>query len=213
MAKRSMVMAVLGCLTVLAIPVSANMLNNSNFEVGGPHGLGFHNGDPEYWPDGWLGWGSSGYHHDDNAANGYDPSRTIDEKAVKLWWDDSGLYQDFAAVGGMEYDFSVQVLDASSEPCSWNGVLKAEFYDASNGQLAVVELEKYMAGTSVDQWYEMSGSVVAPENTSYGRIVLTLADYFSGVGGALNFDNAAVTPEPGTLALLGLAGLAVIRRR
>ena len=183
------------------------LLVNGDFETGGPHGLGWIEGDYEYWPEGWLGWGQSGWHHND-------AGRVIDTKAVKFWWDDCGLWQDFVATAGEEYDFSVSILNSTAEPATWNGLIKAEFYDAAWAQLDAVELERfYSAAEPMDTWVEIGGSLTAPAGTAYGRIVLLEVDWFEGVGGPLNFDNASVTPEPATLALLGLGGLALLCRR
>ncbi len=184
---------------------SANLLINGGFEDGATGNIG--DGVP-----GWNVWGGAGWHHDD-------AGRTIDQKAIKFWWDDSGIWQDFTVTGGQEYDFSVQVLSSSLEPLvGWNGLIKAEFYDSSSGTgtaLVDVELEKYYSATDpMDAWVEIGGTVTAPANADVGRIVLLIVDWQeTGVSGALNFDNAVVTPEPASLLLLAGGGLALLRRR
>ena len=58
--------------------------------------------------------------------------------SVKFWWDDTGLFQDFACTAGVLYDFRVDARHRSSEPLvDWKGYLKAEFYNASWVQVGV----------------------------------------------------------------------------
>ena len=190
-------------LLALAIPTQAEVLVNGDFEDGD---TGQITGTPI---PGWNAWNWSGWHHDDAGA-------VIDTKAMKLWWDDSGLYQDFAATPGLTYDFSVQCLDWSGDtsPINWNGLIKAEFYDPCDVQLANVELERFDSDIEPDDvWTQIGGSYEAPAGTAYGRIVLMVVDWHDGIAGAIQFDNASVTPEPTTIALLGLGGLLLRRRR
>ncbi len=194
-------------LCVLAGSAQANLLTNGDFEDGPTQNTG--DGVP-----GWSTWGFSGWHHDD-------AGQTLDTKAIKFWWDDAGIFQDFTVTGGDTYDFSVQVLNASTDPLvGWNGLIKAEFYNSSIGTdpsdaLANVELQRYFSASDpIDQWVEIGGSLQAPAGADIGRIVMLIVDWQStGVSGALNFDNAVVTPEPGALALLMIGGLVALRRR
>ena len=200
--KKVLILFALLAMTGIA---SANILTNGGFEDGD---TGQITGTPI---PGWQTWNWSGWHHDDAGA-------IIDTKAVKLWWDDSGLYQDFAAVAGETYDFSVQCLDFSGDTAAvnWNGLIKAEFYDVSDAQLLAQDLERFDSDNTVnpdDVWVEIGDSIIAPAGTSYGRIVLMVVDWHDGIGGAINFDNASVVPEPATLALLGLGGLLLRRRK
>jgi hypothetical protein len=200
------VLILLALLAVTGI-ASAELLTNGNFEDGPTQNTG--DGVP-----GWGTWGWSGWHHDD-------VGRVIDTKAVKFWWDDAGMWQDFAVTPGVTYDFSVEVFNSTIETLiGWNGLIKAEFYNSSIGTdpsqaLLNVELDRYYSATDpVDQWVTIGGSQTAPANADIGRIVLLIADWQeTGVSGALNFDNASVVPEPATLALLGLGGLLIRRRR
>ena len=194
-------------LLVAAAPASANLLVNGDFEDGVTGNIG--DGVP-----GWSVWGASGWHHDD-------AGRVIDQKAVKFWWDDAGMWQDFAVVGGNDYDFSVQAFNWSGDQLTgWNGVIKAEFYNSAIGTdpgdvLLAIDLDRYYSASDlVDAWVEIGDTVTAPATADIGRIVLLIADWQStGVGGALNFDNASVTPEPASIvALVGMA-LVALRRR
>jgi hypothetical protein len=160
---------------------------------------------------GWHSWGNNGWHNDDAGA-------VIDTKSVKFWWDQVGLWQDYTATAGTEYLYSVQVMDWSGDtsPNNWDLQIEAEFYDASNAQLAAVVLGYFDSGIQPDDtWVQIGGSIVAPANTAYGRVVLRTVDWQDGIAGAIYFDNVSVTvvPEPISLALLGLGGLLLMRRR
>ena len=170
-----------------------NMLTNGDFEDGPTQNIS--DGVP-----GWITWGDAGWHHDD-------PGRVIDTKAIKFWWDNSGMYQDFAAAPGVTYDFSVEVLNSTLETLTeWNGLIKAEFYDSSIGTtvdvaLLVLELDRYYSDSDpVDVWITIGGSVTAPANTDLGRIALMISDYAAGASGSLNFDNASVVAGGGGMA-------------
>ena len=184
---------------------SAELLTNGGFEDGDTGQLG------SVAIPGWNSWNGSGWHHDDAGA-------VIDSKAMKLWWDDAGLFQDFAATAGVSYDFSVQCMDFSGDTAAvnWNGLIKAEFYDGVGGQLLAQDLERFDSDNTVnpdDTWVQIGDSIVAPVGTVTGRIVLMAVDWHDGIGGSIQFDNASVVPEPATFALLGLGGLLLRRRR
>jgi hypothetical protein len=196
----------------LALPASAtNLLLNGGFEDGNTGPI---SGDGV--PTSWSAWGpTSGWHHDD-------AGRVIDTKAIKFWWDDTGLWQDVTIAPGGQYDFSVLALSASADPLvGWNGLLKAEFYNSALGTdsghlLGQAEVDRfYSASDPRDQWVTVSGTVTAPPTADIARMILKIADWQStGVGGSLNFDNAsiALTPEPAA-AVLGLVLVAALRRR
>ena len=46
-----------------------------------------------------------------------------------------------------------------------------------------------------------------------GNVQLAIGENGAGAGSITYFDNARLTPEPATMALLGLGGLALIRRK
>ncbi len=189
----------------LAVGVAnANILANGGFEDadGVTHQLG------STWPDGWTGWGPSGWHHND-------ASRVQDTMAIKMWWNDIWQWQDFDATAGVEYTASIDVMNSTLETSSWDGILKLEWsYDGGGSFPDQVIVARYDAQSDpVNEWVTITGSDVAPEGAVTGRYTISLDGWFEGVGGALNFDNATLVPEPVTLALLGLGGLFVARRR
>jgi hypothetical protein len=188
----------------LVVPASAaNLLTNGDFEQGDTGQIG------NVAIPGWLNWGNSGWHHDD-------PGRTIGAKAIVFWWDDAGLWQDVPVVAGEQYEFSVEAFNWSGNPTTWNGLMRAEFYTSAGDKLLEVPVDKFYAATAPkDQWVLLSGAVTAPAGAETGRMVLNLTDWFDGVGGNLNFDNAsiALVPEPATISLIGAVLLIGLRRR
>ena len=194
----------------LAAPATAaNLVVNGGFEDGATGAIGA--GMPA-----WGVWGNSGWHHDD-------AGRVIGTKAIKLWWDDCGVFQDVPVVGGSDYLYSVQVFNYTPELLvGWNGLLKAEFYNSALGtdpghKLGELDVARYYSATGArDQWVTLSGTVTPPPTADLARIVLLVVDWQStGVGGSLNFDEASVTlvPEPATAGLLALVLVCGQRRR
>jgi hypothetical protein len=192
----------------LTLPASANLILNGGFELGdtGPiNGAGL--------PTNWYSWGSSGWHHDD-------AGRVIDTKAIKFWWDDAGVWQDVPVSAGTDYQYGVQVFNASADRLiGWNGLLRAEFYNSALGTdpghlLGSQEWRYYSSDGAVDQWVPIGGTVTAPAGADLARMVLRIVDWQPTQGGSLNFDAASIVavPEPAAaLLLLVLAG--ALRRR
>jgi hypothetical protein len=88
------------------------------------------------------------------------------------------------------------------------GVAKIEYYDAAGGALGV------------DAWdpYDMSalGTFSFTSTAPAGTVYITPVVGVTGVGGVGIFDNIALTadiPEPATMALLGLGGLLLRRKK
>lgn len=179
---------------------SAELLVNGGFEDGATGSLS----SPI---PGWSTWGNSGWHH-------ADAGRTLDAQAMKLWWDDAGMWQDVAITEGTTLSYGVAVLNHTAETASWNFLIRLEFYNSEVGfdptdRVGQEDMKFLPASQPVDTWVAMQETVVAPAGADVARIVLNLTDWFDGVGGAINFDNAtvAVVPEPAGLALLAAAGL------
>ena len=198
-------MVVFALIGTLATPASAELLLNGGFEDGdtGPiNGAGV--------PTNWFAWGpESGWHHDD-------AGKVIDTKAVKFWWDDIGMWQDFAVTAGDEYLFSVEALNHTDDTLTgWNGLLIAEFYDSGSGdKLLDVVVDKYFSASDpVNEWVNVSGTVQAPVGADLGRMILKIGDWTEGVGGSLNLDNASVTLVPEPAALVGMLAVALLALR
>ena len=123
--KKVVVMLMMACCVGA---VQANLLDNPGFEDGPT-------GQMNQPIPGWNTWGSSGWHHDD-------AGRTIDTKAVKLWWSDAGYWQDIEVEAGHTYTFSCWMQWHNTDPLGVDkkGVLKAEWYDVAETLLGEINV-------------------------------------------------------------------------
>ena len=188
----------------LALPLfsSADLLVNGNFESGDTGQLG----TPLA---GWSNWGVSGWHHGDTG-------KTMDTKAMKFWWDDAGIWQDVPVPLGAEVEYGLSALNHPSEPVGWNLLVRLEFYSSAGGPALGIDQFKFTsAAIPSNQWISLSDTATAPANADVARIVINMTDWFDGVSGSWNYDNAFinVVPEPATLALISLSAIACLSRR
>lgn len=172
-------------LFVLAAGFSAeaNLLTNGDFEDGETGQVG------SVSIPGWNRWGTNGWHHNDAQT-------AIGSKGMKFWWDQVGLWQDFPAAAGLTYVYSVQVMDYSGDtsPNNWDFQIEAEFYDASNRDIVKVVLDQFDSSLRPDNtWVRIGGTITAPENTAYGRVVMRTYDWQEGISGSIYFDEVSVT--------------------
>ena len=166
----------------LTTPRQAEELINGHFEDGDCGYL--ENGVP-----GWRYWGGkTGYHHEESEA-------CFGSKGMKLWWENSGMWQNFNASPGISYECSVNVMDWSGETSSvnWDFRFDIEFYN-SNDKLLTKEVVGYFDSTNeLDNiWRKLSGAVSAPDETEYGRVVLRLYNNREGIDGTIYIDNVSV---------------------
>ena len=72
--------------------------------------------------DGWTTWETSGWYaaHYNHTTGG--------ERSAKIWWDDAGMFQDFSATAGIEYDVSAYAFSPSADYLSsgWDGTMTIE---------------------------------------------------------------------------------------
>ncbi len=193
MRKIVVVIVALACLA--SGSASANILYNDGFEEGD---LGqFSSVDIP----GWVAYGSSGWHHEDGGAH-------FDAKAIKEWSDDTGIFQDFDVIVGMEYDFSVYAISLDSDAGGlhgWDAVFKVEWLDSDYVLIRADEIGRYygikdagssgQAGDPLNTWKFLSGTKTAPYPAAVGRVVLHLTDGDSGYtakSGSINWDNVTV---------------------
>jgi beta-glucanase (GH16 family) len=170
-----------------------NLLANGDFEASGIIGSFGSNPNPNPYPSGWSGWGLSGSQHSDT---GY----RRDIKGVVFLWNDTGLFQDFAAVADRAYTISADVITPSSDPIKfWTGQISVEWYDETGGQIMSDTVGALMDTDPNNTWKTVKNTFFAPEGAKIGRVILTLGGSLvpDGLGGYLNsgkayFDNVAV---------------------
>ena len=198
---RKLVTSVIVVVLTLASVASANLLLNGDFSQSGVAGqLG------TATINNWSTWGTSGYYQSDIGS----------QYSVKIWWDDSGLWQDWTAVAGQAYQMTVQGQTLSSEPLrNWDGFLQVEWYNSGNGQISKRTVDNFYPTDPTNQWVAVQGVVTAPVGTAYGRILLGVTNWSASASGSVYFDNADVVaiPEPTLAALLGFAGLLFLAGR
>jgi len=134
---------------------------------------------------------------------------------------DQGIWQTVPATAGLEYKASV---DSGDTEGWWfaNGEIKIDFMDAAETVLgSSLTHWTHVSGDTPLPWDNYSTTAVAPAGTTQIKVLLMNQGNDPGnewaYGGTMRFDNAAleVVPEPATLGLLGLSGLAlwIVRRR
>ncbi len=193
--KKIIVLLALVAMVGLAHGELAEIIDNGDFELGSPGWL------PGSVPTGWGGaWNGNGYFNAD-----VPPS--IGTQSIKMWWDDTGIWQSFLATEGQTFDFSVQVQDWSGDTAdpgeeTWDGVLAACFWTETGGLLLRQEFVLDSATMIDDIWYTIYGTATAPAGTYWGQIQLYLAGWTNAVpmNGSVYFDNASVFPAGRPLA-------------
>ena len=195
---------------------SANLLVNNGFEAAG---LG---GGDTFGASGWTDFGGATFTVHTSILGSV--GANSGDHAFKMFGGGaSGIWQQFAINPGETANGSVLMLNYSGD-------------QMANGQVAAINIEWIQAdGVSqsaitpfisngtfnaadapVDVWTEQNITGVAPGDAAFARLTLITGDFLAGgPGGAPFYDDAffEVVPEPGSLALLGLGGLALLRRR
>ena len=191
MKKKIVLLAMVFASIGLVSSVSANILENPGFEQGDLGQL-----DTIILP-GWTSFGYSGEHVD---TAGY----TIGDYSIKMWWDVTGIYQDFSCVGGMDYDISINAITEDGDHLQgWDAVFKVEWYDSGDFLIEVIEIgrfigekdDKAISGDPVDVWKLISATKTAPGPAAYGRVVMYLEqadNWESTTGGVIYWDNVSV---------------------
>lgn len=208
--KKTFGLILLAVLVSLAPAHAQNLLTNDSFETGTTQQYG------SGVIPGWTTWGTSGFQEQDFAHTG--------TFSVKSWWDDTGIYQDFAATAGLSYDVSAFGYNPSTDAAiGKDGELRIEWFDATfSTQVGSTSVGKFF-GDAVDPlntWKLISGTVVAPVGAANGRLVLqTVANANPMQGGVIGWDDASVSlaavPELSSIAMMGigLVGLVGAVRR
>ncbi|RKY24827.1 MAG: hypothetical protein DRP62_02855 [Planctomycetota bacterium] len=169
----------------LSVSASENLLRNPGFEDG-PMGWF---GDTAI-PD-WNIWGTDGWHCRDSDLPIY---YYHDTKSITEWWNNTGVYQDFAVAEGTGYNFSVNAITPSCEPLYlWKGDFRVEWHDSNWNEISRETIGRFTDADTVDVWKCISGGKIAPAGAVNGRVVLALEDWQDGASGKLYWDDVNVS--------------------
>ena len=188
--------------------VRANLVSNPGFEDG------TWTADDSSEPDSWWTYGyyASSVTWKDNSANAHGGSKYMNLNGwfsasyTGGWVADAQVGQDFAASAGVEYLFTAWVKENGVGNGGGEVGFEARFRDSGGGW---IEWPSITVPTT-NEWSEISFTATAPAGTSDVQILLR--NYGTADGGVL-VDDASVVPEPISIALFGIGGLMLIRRK
>jgi hypothetical protein len=202
--KKKIVLLVILVIGFVAGNAWANDLLNPGFELGAIGRF-----EPQNVTN-WTTVGTKGWHHSDNwcgAVHNYNSPGSI--KAVKIWWDDTSLYQDFSVVAGSRYDFSIWAYSYSGDDLGFrfaDAVFKVKWYNAGSTLISEEEIGRFYGAKVVgdpcdpyDMWKFISGSRTAPSLAVTCRVLLYLDRYAGAfeIKGSINWDDASVNSSYG----------------
>ena len=209
-----MKMKIVLLLFVMVVGVAqANMLPNQGFEQGtyAPQN------EPDLWVASWASWTSAWTWVDGPGIADY-----YGDKAIKLnGWStgsDNELYVYVPAGANVDYSFSVWAKATPGNTA--DAAVAIYWYDSVGDKIGATN---HLTPTTVgDKWTEVEWELTSPADTA--EVCFALEGLFGngawlgiGVpnpdGGGIYYDDVHMVPEPITLSLLGLGGLALLRRK
>ena len=216
-------LVVLCVLCLLASVTHAELFVNGDMETGAWDGDGSGNGTATNFDTGATMWGWRTHAPVYQATGGSDGGAYMEVKTAGYWngWDWCSIWQTVAATPGETYQVS-----AMAKTIAGTGPLKviADFKDATgtrvdlNGDGIVNNADRLVfTHTPGAEWELISSAFTAPTLDGLGNpfaspITQVLIE-FNTARGFIGVDEASMIPEPATMALLGLGGLLLRRRK
>jgi hypothetical protein len=160
----------------------------------------------------WVGYGSQTVVTDASVARSGNNYLSAGNYAYGAWWGYSLVWEDVAATVGTNYNLSAYFMDdwgAAGATGTVGAVIKLEFID-SGGIKTTIDGSAPIAKDWNLGWQQLSVSGIAPAGTVTVRAVVGQG---SNANSYVRVDDASLVPEPATMALLGLGGLFLRRRR
>lgn len=207
----------------LAVTAQAELLGNPGFEDGVWDPWGWGGSGSGSGPDGWAWIGATGTVINDGTAQSGDYYSRTDMTAqighVENWgWGWHGMWQfDWPAYSGMEYTISGWFRGANInvllEPKDSSG----DYVDINGDGVGDKNDRPGFTGTANTDgsWTYFEVTDIMPDVAEGWTEPITNWGVFLGGGKAtaVDWDDWSVVPEPATIALLGLGGLLLRRRR
>ncbi|XAL99502.1 PEP-CTERM sorting domain-containing protein [Phycisphaeraceae bacterium D3-23] len=195
------------CGAAMAAPVAISNHSFENPDVGGAGG----------WSDANVDWG------DDAGASPEEFTEHIagfSADGVNHTGVNTGslITQDVAATytSGMQYTLTVAIGNRGSQGTLDEDDAEIRLVDASNGNILASSIFNTGALTADDTFTDVSIVYNAGAGVDGNGIRIELAAIGATAGSRAHYDNVRLDeaiPEPGSLALLGLGGLTLLRRR
>jgi len=195
---KSVIVLLVVCVT--AGIASANLLSNGNFNSPASSAA----------PDNWSTWAwGSGWSNHQNDASSFDSSYYMAVGGMNWGQGGGGVFQTVPGItAGTNYTLTVEAgAQAWWKPVGYMTMMWLDPSGAqiSQSQLKIIDPANYDTGVP---WTNFSLTAAAP--TGATQVKVEFANYDGQ--GSVWYDNAVLTPEPATLAILGLGGL-LLRRK
>lgn len=216
--SRSTSMIPTACLTTVlgfaAGQAEANLLVNAGFED-----AGLTAGDT-FGAPGWTAFGGGTYtvHTSMLGAVGAHSG----DHAFKQFGATSGIFQQVAINAGDEVNAGAFLLNYSGDALGGGQVaaVNIEWIQANgashSGITPFISNGETTATSPQDTWTLQTVTGIAPVDAAFARLTLITGNFLDGgTGGAPFYDDAflEVVPEPSSLALIALGGMAMLQRR
>jgi len=204
---------------------SANLLTDPGFEL--------QTSAPNPNPTGIAGWANFGGANFLNTPSAHSGSWVLDTPDNGGGYNVPGTYQDFAASPGQTYTFSSYVYTPNALVAQSNdfAILQLDFYAGGPPSGYATGNDNLTVGTDIGTpagsppaglvalpqgvWTLATVSATAPAGTN--SMAAYLLDINADANGDFYFDDTSLTatavPEPASLGMLSVVGLAALRRR